>query len=89
MTPTAGSELSNILGALVAAGVHMVDASTPSEYAANVKQSAGDLVDMLVAVMSERDTQEPPRYRGGMLPPTTPLLLCWLGCRFHNLYDNV
>lgn len=64
VTPTAGSELSNLLGALVAAGVHMVDASTPTEYAANVKQPAGDLVDMLVAAMSERDTQEPPRCGG-------------------------
>ena len=57
-----GSPLDDILRGLVTAGVHMVDASSPTEYASpTIKTFAGDLVDMLIAAMSARETGPPPK----------------------------
>lgn len=60
-----GSLLDNILRGLVDADILMVDASSPTEYASTaIKTLAGDLVDMLIAAVSARETGVEPPARG-------------------------
>lgn len=71
-----GSPLDDVLGGLIGAGILMVDASSPTEYATSaIRTLAGDLVDMLIAAISAREGGQvlPKRLRMKDVPTVAEL----------------